>query len=55
LCFTTADLPFFGTKMRGHLLIYRRALAKQINKQGPLQPPVIDALARTLAVALPPA
>jgi Nuclease-related domain len=56
LCFTTADLPFFGTpKMRGHLLLHRKALAKRINKQGPLQPPTIDALAHTLAAALPPA
>jgi hypothetical protein len=55
LCFTTADLPFFGTKMRGHLLIHRRGLAKRINKQGPLQPPTIDAIARTLAAALPSA
>jgi hypothetical protein len=56
LCFTTADLPFFGTpKMRGHLLLHRKALAKRINKQGPLQPPMIDALAHTLAAALPPA
>jgi hypothetical protein len=56
LCFTTADLPLLGTpKMRGHLLIHRRALAKRINKQGPLAPPTIDALAHTLAAALPPA
>ncbi len=56
LCFTTADLPLLGTpKMRGHLLIHRRALAKRINKQGPLQPPTIDAIARTLAAALPSA
>ena len=56
LCFTTADLPFFGTsKMRGHLLLHRKALAKRINKQGPLQPRTIDALAHTLAAALPPA
>lgn len=56
LCFTTADLPLLGTpKMRGHLLLRRKALAKRINKQGPLQPPMIDALAHTLAAALPPA
>jgi hypothetical protein len=35
LCFTTADLPLLGTpKMRGHLLLRRRALAKKISKQG---------------------
>jgi hypothetical protein len=56
LCFPTADLPLLGTpKMRGYLLLRRRALAKKINKQGPLQPPTIDALARTLAAAFPPA
>jgi hypothetical protein len=56
LCFTTADLPLLGTlKMRGHLLVHRKALAKRLNASGPLQPPVIDALARTLAVALPSA
>lgn len=55
LCFTTADLPFFGTKMRGHLLIHRRALTKRLNRKGPLQPATIDALARTLATTLPSA
>jgi len=56
LCFTTADLPLLGTpKMRGYLLLRRRALAKRINKQGSLQPPTIDALAHTLAAAFPPA
>jgi Nuclease-related domain len=56
LCFTKADLPLLGTlKIRGHLLLYRKALAKRLNADGPLQPPAIDALARVLAVALPPA
>lgn len=56
LCFPTADLPLFGTpKMRGYLLLRRRALAKKISKQGSLQPPVIDALAHTLAAVFPPA
>jgi len=56
LCFTRADLPPLGTlTMRGHLLLYPSALAKRLNKSGPLQSPVIDALAQTLAVALPPA
>lgn len=56
LCFTTADLPLLGTpKMRGHLLLRRKALAKRINKQGPLQPSTIDALAHALAAALPSA
>ncbi len=56
LCFTAADLPLLGTlKIRRHLLLYRKALAKRINKKGPLQPATIDVLAHTLAAALPPA
>lgn len=56
LCFTKADLPRLGTlKMRGHLLLYRKPLAKRLNADGPLDSTAIDALARTLAEALPPA
>jgi hypothetical protein len=56
LCFTIADLPLLGTlKMRGHLLLHRKALAKRLNASGTLQPPAIEALARTLAAALPSA
>ena len=56
LCFTTADLPLLGTlKMRGHLLLHRKALAKRLNASGTLQPPAIKALAQILAVALPAA
>jgi hypothetical protein len=56
LCFTKADLPLLGTlKMRGHLLIHRRALIKRLNTSGPFDSSVIDTLARTLAGALPPA
>jgi len=56
LCFTSADLPLLGRpKMRGHLLLYRKALAKRLNDRGPLEPPAIAALAKTLSVALPPA
>jgi hypothetical protein len=56
LCFTKADLPLLGTlKMRGHLLLHRRALIKRLNASGPLGPSAIDTLARTLAGALPPA
>lgn len=56
LCFTRADLPLLGTtRLRGHLLLYRKALAKRLNAQGALSPGAIDALARTLAVAFPPA
>lgn len=56
LCFTSADLPLLGiSKIRGHHLLYRKALAKRLNKHGPLEPPVIDALANVLVVALPSA
>ena len=54
LCFTKADLPLLGTlKMRGHLLLYRKALAKRLNADGPLGAAAIDGLARTIAEALP--
>lgn len=56
LCFTKADLPLLGTlKIRGHLLLYRKALAKRLNADGPLESAAIDALAHTLVEALPPA
>jgi len=56
LCFTQADLPFLRTQtLRGHLLLYRPALAKRLNADGPLPPPLIAELARHLAAALPPA
>jgi Nuclease-related domain len=56
LCFTKADLPFLRTqKLRGHLLLYRRALAKHLTAAGPLRQEQIEHLARELSVALPPA
>ncbi|WP_051324884.1 nuclease-related domain-containing protein [Candidatus Solirubrobacter pratensis] len=56
LCFTTAELPLLATlKMRGHLLLYRKALAKRLNAKGLLDAAAVDALARALAAALPPA
>jgi hypothetical protein len=56
LCFTQADLPPLGTtKMRSHLLLYRKALAKRLNAPGPFSSEQIDATARTLASALAPA
>jgi hypothetical protein len=57
LCFTAAaELPLLGARpMRGHCLLHSRALARRLNVSGPLQPPAIDALARTLAAALLPA
>lgn len=56
LCFTTANLPMFGTlQIRGHLLLHRRSLVKRLRAEGPLRPPAIDKLARALAIVLPPA
>jgi hypothetical protein len=56
LCFTNADLPWLRTaRMRGHLLMYGRALAKELNADGALVSPAVESLARTLAAALPPA
>jgi hypothetical protein len=56
LCFTKADLPFLSTqRFRGHLLLYRKALAKRLNADGPLRRPVVEQIARHLAAALPPA
>jgi hypothetical protein len=56
VCFTKADLPFLRTqKLRGHLLLYRKALANRLNADGPLQQPFVEHLARHLAAALPPA
>ena len=53
-CFTKADLPLFGTlKMRGHLLLYRKALAPRLNADGPLEPAAIEGLAHTIAEAFP--
>lgn len=56
LCFTQADLPLLGTvKIRGHLLLYRKALAKRLRREGSLELEAIEAAARALAEALPPA
>ena len=56
LCFTNADLPWLRTaKMRGHLLMYGRALAKKLNSDGPLTAESVKSVARTLAAALPSA
>lgn len=56
LCFTKADLPLLMTqKFRGHLLLYRRALAKRLGAKGRLSPSMIEEVAHSLAVAFPPA
>lgn len=56
LCFTNGVLPTFGTpRIRGHLLLYRKALAKRINADGPSTAAQIETTARALASALAPA
>jgi hypothetical protein len=56
LCFTTADLPLLRTlKMRGHLLLYRKALAKRLNEEGPIGPDEIASIASSLLQHLPAA
>ena len=56
LCFTRADLPWLRTQeLRGHLLLYPRALAKRLNAEGPLTAVEIETVARQLAAALPAA
>ena len=56
LCFTRAELPLLRTlTIREHLLLYRKALGKRINQDGPLAPSVIEKVARKLDAALPPA
>jgi len=41
--------------MRGHLLLYRKTLAKRLNSDGNLHPAQIDLVARTIARERPPA
>jgi hypothetical protein len=56
LCFTNADLPLLRTlRMRGHVLLYRRALAARLNADGELDSDEIEAIAHRLAHELPPA
>lgn len=42
-------------QIRGHALLYRKALAKRLNADGPLDGAGIDAVARSLAAAFPAA
>lgn len=56
LCFTKGDIPIvFEETIRGHALLYCKALAKRLNADGPLDATAIDALARRLATTLPAA
>lgn len=55
-CFTRAEIPIvFKQTIRGHALLYRKALVKRLAADGPLDSEAIDALTRRLAAALPPA
>ncbi len=56
LCIVDADLPLTSTlTFRGYPLLYRKALAKRLNSNGPLDRARARALAERLAVQLPPA
>jgi hypothetical protein len=56
LCFTEIDMPMFRTQVvRGHRLMYRKALAKRLNAAGPLGTATVEAAMACLAAALPPA
>jgi hypothetical protein len=55
-CLTRADKLLFGTtRFRGHMLLYRKALAKRLNAAGDLGADTIRILARELSAAFPPA
>jgi hypothetical protein len=54
VCVAKADRPLIGTsRMRGHLLLYPRGLARRMNADGPLSPAMIAEVAGRLAAALP--
>jgi len=56
LCFTKADVPgLSSTELRGHLLVYQKALRKRLKAAGPLSPAEIAALRSRLETALTPA
>jgi hypothetical protein len=55
LCFTTGDLPRFGTLVIGeYLVLDLRRLGKRLDADGALKASAIEELARVLANALPP-
>jgi hypothetical protein len=56
LCFTDADLPRLRAhEVRGHLLIYRRALTKRLTTPGAVERRTAGELAAAIDSALPPA
>ena len=55
LCFAAGDLPRLKTLQIGeYLVVDRRRLGKQLDADGPLAAPAIEAIEHALAVALPP-
>jgi hypothetical protein len=55
LCFTKADLPWFGRKFAGHHLQHCRGAARKLNRSGPYDKAAIDRLAARLCDAFPQA
>lgn len=56
LCFVDGDLPALGTlRMRGHVLVHPRGLAKRLNAKGTLAPEHIRSLAALLGSRFPSA
>lgn len=56
LCFTDADPPFLRTvEVRGHLLLYRKALTKRLTAPGPRDSTDTHQLAAAISSLLPPA
>jgi hypothetical protein len=56
MCFVDADLPLLGTlKFNGFALLYRRALAKRLNADGPLGREQAQRIVAQLAERFPPA
>jgi len=55
LCFTDADLPHLRRKIRGHVLLQPRRLARSLNSDGSLPAERRHAIRRLLAAAFPAA
>jgi Nuclease-related domain len=55
-CFVEGELPLLGTQqIKGFELLHRRALAKRVNADGPLDAAAVAAIAAALADRFPPA
>jgi hypothetical protein len=56
MCFIDADLPLLGTlKIKGCPLVYRKALAKRLNADGPLEREQMQSIAAQLGARFPTA